>query len=558
MNDPILYADVTSEILERFAKAGIDVVVERRDYPEESVFIVRVPPDSLVTATMVGTQLDHELASRGLKGFLAIRATERAENASTGRLTRGVADTRATKLMSLLMSRSRTSEVQPSLAYVPDSSDTIATALTARHHLIFGRRGAGKTALLVETKRQIEQNGYQSVWINLQTYRYQSTMRTFASICDAACERIQSFYMNRTNDIPVSQQVTQLRDELQRISSQEPMTDAVVHPIIPKMRALIARFVKSNAIRLYLFIDELHYIIRGEQPKLLDMLHAIVRDSDAWLKIAGIKHLCRWFTAQPPTGLQTGHDADQINLDVTLEDPTRAKSFLERVLGSYAHAVDISSNLSIFSNVALDRLVLASGAVPRDYLVLSAVAVRQARIRAGARLVGVQDVNRAAGELANGKLVELEEDAASAEQAKPIALGCLQLVRKFCIEQKKWTFFRIDFRDKEGRSTEYGAIQDLMDLRLLHLVESSLSDEHHAGRRSEVYVLDLSQFSGQRLRKHLRVLDFSSGYIVLKETGGTTPAKKGATPKQRLALLRRGPLFDLQSLSGLVAKPLAA
>jgi hypothetical protein len=87
-----------------------------------------------------------------------------------------------------------------------------------------------------------------------------------------------------------------------------------------------------------------------------------------------------------------------------------------------------------------------------------------------------------------------------------------------------------------------------MDLRLIHLIDSSLSDEKEAGRRSEVYMLDLSQFSGQRLKKKLKVIDFSEGHLVLKETGTTVPAKIGSTPKQRLGLLRRGPMFHLETL----------
>ena len=205
---------------------------------------------------------------------------------------------------------------------------------------------------------------------------------------------------------------------------------------------------------------------------------------------------------------------------------------------------------SLVLNDALDRLVLASGAVPRDYLVLSARAIRQAQQRAGARVVGVQDVNRAAGDAAKIKITELEDDASS-DSGTPNILSALQVVRNFCLDDKRCTYFRIDFRDKEQRGADYSLIQDLMDLRLLHLIESSLSDEHEAGRRSEVYMLDLSQFSGQRLKKKLRVLDFVGGHLFLKETGTTLPGRHGKTPKQRLGILRRGPLLALRSLSAL-------
>ena len=88
-----------------------------------------------------------------------------------------------------------------------------------------------------------------------------------------------------------------------------------------------------------------------------------------------------------------------------------------------------------------------------------------------------------------------------------------------------------------------------MDLRLVHLINASLPDERKAGHRSEVYMLDLSQFSGQRLKRKIKALDFVGGHIVLKETATRTPDKIGDTPKKRLAIFRRGPLFHLKALS---------
>jgi hypothetical protein len=67
-----------------------------------------------------------------------------------------------------------------------------------------------------------------------------------------------------------------------------------------------------------------------------------------------------------------------------------------------------------------------------------------------------------------------------------------------------------------------------------------------------VYTLDLSQFSGQRLKRRLKVLDFISGHIVLKETGTTKAVRAGDTPKQRLGILRRGPLLELKGLQTIV------
>ncbi len=544
--------DPVELIRRRFSEAGLELRgVERRDYPEEIIFIARTDQLSTPVATSLANEIDRELADRGIKAFVTVRSAETETTTTHGPLKRGVADPRSRSLVNLVTARARTSEAQPSLAYIPDSAETISTAVTPRHHLIFGRRGAGKTALMLETRRLIEEGDNLSLWVNLQTYRRESADRTFAWVCQQLCERVQSHYAGRQITPHILTLVAPLRDQLERFTSSPESSDA--HNFIPKMHALIRRFVEISAVRLFIFLDDFHYLPRNDQPKLLDMLHAMVRDGDAWLKIAGIKHLSRWFQLHPPTGLQTGHDADEINLDVTLEDPFHAKVFLERVLGRYAENVGIPSLSAVFSGQALDRLVLASGGVPRDYLVLSARAVREAQGRENARIVGVQDVNKAAGEAAKAKIDELEDDAASDEKIAAAIVKGLQMVRTFCIEEKSCTYFRVDFRERETCSAEYGIIQDLMDLRLFHLVESSLSDEREAGRRSEVYTLDLSQFSGQRLKRRLKVLDFISGHIVLKETGTTKAVRAGETPKQRLGILRRGPLLELKGLQTIVA-----
>jgi hypothetical protein len=542
--------DPESLIKNRFSEANILIrSIDRRDYPEESIFLIFVDQDQFSDASLIGNEIDHELAERGFDGFVTVRGIKHEDIKASAGAKLGVADSRTPELINLMTSRSRTSEIQPSLSYIPDAGKNIYTALTGRHHLIFGRRGAGKTALMVEAKKLVEEKGQLSIWVNLQTYRHESADRTFLWICQRICELVQTYFARVQKAPHVLATATRTNDDIQMLIASESLSDKGITRLIPSIQTIIRRFLETTGTSLYIFLDDLHYIDSKEQPILLDMVHGSVRDCSAWLKVTGIRHLMRWFQAKPAMGLQSGHDADHIDLDVTLENPSEAKVFLERVIGSYAKHVGISSPSNIISKKALDRLVLASGAVPRDYLVLSAAGIRQAQMRENARLVGVQDVNRAAGKAAKVKISELEDDAASIEGTTSEIIRGLQIIRNFCIDEKNCTFFRIDFHDKENNVSEYDILQDLLDLRLVHLVDQSLSDERKAGRRSEVYMLDLSQFSGQRLKRRLRVLDFESGNLVLKETGTKAEKKIGTTSRKRQGILRRGPLFELSHLS---------
>lgn len=538
--------DVRAFVAKRFDDAGIHLCdVDIRQYPEETIVVLRVDRPNFPKAITLANMLDRELASRKFDGFITVKSSsdEPLQGAVGARIMR-LTDDRISELNNLLTARSRTTEVQPSLEYVPDVQKTVDAVTTARHHLVFGRRGAGKTALLVEARERLKTGGDLSMWMNLHTLRRESADRVFLHVTQRLCDVAQAC------ELPAKllADVQSIYESSQKqLSASEPDATQVARSI-PILQGMLGRFLRIERNRLFIFLDDFHYLAREIQPELLDMIHGAVRDCDVWIKVAAIKHLTRWFDPASKKGLQTGHDAANIDLDVTLQDPSRAKRFLENLLLSHVQHAHISSLSNVLSGPALDRLVLASGAVPRDYLMLCSGALQVARQRENAKQVGVQDVNKAAGDTKQKKLDELEEDAASTGDESSAILAGLREVRKFCIEEKNATYFRVDFRDKDKHKQEYSLMEQLMDLRLIHMIEPSLSDERKAGQRAEVFMLDLSQYAGQRLKRKLRVLDYSGGHLVLKNTGTKQPAVIGSTANKRLGLLRRGPAFPLDRL----------
>ena len=534
-----------------------DIPVEQllvRSYPEETVFIVHVLKDDLPQAAEVGNALDVQLQTAGFQGFVTVRVAQQGVRRSKPVDSRaGVFDRRGAELVALLTSRARTSETLPSLHYVRDAAANLGKVCTRRHSLIFGRRGAGKTALLLEAKRRIAEDGNLVVWLNLQTYRREPTPRTELWIIAKIVDEVLSAVSGDSRRHILQQHASTIRSSIEGLLGLDAPSPTDVHRLVPAIQRLLQRFCESSGKALYIFLDDVHYTPRREQPELLDLLHSCVRDTDAWLKIAAIRHFANWFTIDPPTGLQAGQDADSIDLDFTLQQPARAKIFLEAVLTGFSRHVGIESISNFYTSAALDRLVLAAGAVPRDYLVLAAGALGHARARKK-KLVGKQDVTLAAGDIAQAKMAELEEDATSSTGTAQLIMSGLQRLREFCAVEQSVTFFKVDFKDKEAHSDEYSLLQSLMDVRLIHLVNPAVSDMHRAGERSEVYTLDLSQFSGERLRRHLRVLDFEEGHLVLKETGTVKEPRLGDTPRRLITILRSAPVFRLESFSGLVVR----
>lgn len=544
-------SDVQEFIRDEFRSRGsIDILqVTTRAYPEETNYIVYVDSSVFAAAAEIGNDLDDLLSTENRRAFVVVRRAPRdLEEASSKSLTAGVKDARATDLIRLISARSRVSEAQPSLAYIRDVQSSISAVTAGRHHLVFGRRGAGKTALLVEAKRQVELEGALTCWINIQTLRHEPSDRVFLYILDEILRVVTTSQQAIRPESTVAVMGVELYEAVRGLLRERETDSRDAQMLIPRIAQLMHRFLEQNSARLFIFLDDFYYLSRSDQPRVLDMLNSCIRDSEAWLKVASIRHLTRWFQSSPPMGLQTIQDADLIDLDVTLQDPKRAKDFLESILQEYARRVGIPNLHRLFHTKALDRLVLASGAVPRDYLVLAGDTIVKAQRRSSAKLVGVQEVNQAAGDAAQVKLQELEEDMASNVGVAQRTLKALSVVREFCLEKTNYTYFLVDFRDKEENPQIYSALTDLMDVRLVHLVDAGVSHPHEAGRRSEAFMLDLSQYSGSRLKQRIHVLDFQGGRIVSRRTRSREDARAGDTPRQVIAILRVAPRFELSLL----------
>ncbi|MGP3661127.1 ATP-binding protein [Burkholderia gladioli] len=545
----VLESDLKGIIDTAMRRAGVSPFsIQIRTFPGELIAIVEVERN-YQRAIEVAQELDSQIEN----GFVTVRQVKSGGSKKDHKAVSGVHDLRISELLSLLSTRSRTSESQPSLRYIQDVEERLSVAITPRHHLIFGRRGVGKTSLLLEARRILENDGAYVLWVNVQSLRSLGVGHAFLTIALKLCDLLLTSQEAIRSSQTGLDALRSLRANIEQrfVANGSTLEDVAI--LVPLLQQECSRFTLQAQRTIYLFVDDIHYLPSVDVPYFLDLLHGVTRDNLVWLKIAGIQHQTRWFVPVPPIGLQTGHDAAIINLDVTLEHPERAKQFLESVLRGYIEECNASPLSNVLSTAALDRLVLASGGVPRDFLTLCAASIQTARQRPNAKTVGVQDVNNAAGVAGQTKLQELEDDAAATSGRSGELVASLNIVREFLLTTEAITFFRVDFRDKELRTVEYRALQALADLRMLHLINPSLSDQHHAGQRAEVYLLDLSQYSGSRLKQGIHVLDFERGHMVLKRTRSSEPARVGDTVLKLVSLLRRAPTFELSNLKSDIA-----
>lgn len=469
--------------------------------------------------------------------------------------------------------------------FVEPAPGTLNRTTTKRHHIVFGRRGSGKSSLLRKAAADLTVDRRPIAFVNLEGFKGHSYPDVLVSVLISTLREFKKWMgsaaihpatrttfwarlfgttpkrsaFNRQDTATLSSQIEGYIDSLEKelhstddaemsvtdraersetdsvelkgaigskVVSMEGVANAgststrkreveetfkrskvdYLHRHIIDFQRLFDLLAQLSGGDAYLFLDDLYHIRRADQARVIDYFHRLAKDHHLWLKVGTIRHRTRWYVhGDPPVGMKIADDADEIDLDLTLEKYSLAKNFLTRILTNFAATANVG-RLDIFlTEGALDRLVLASGGVARDFLSIFRRSVDVARERGGGHRgnrVGVEDVNVAAGEYDSAKREDFRRD--TLDDSTPLE-DEFRKIRQFCLEHNNTNCFLLD---KEQHGREVNLIHELVDLKLVHLVRSRVTVSGRPGRIYEAYMLDLSQYAGARKRRELELVEF--------------------------------------------------
>ena len=442
--------------------------------------------------------------------------------------TKEILSSREVELLRSLISRSlrvtRDKAAEgPAVQFVPFGGGEEHRAIQPANHAILGRRGVGKSSLILLAYHRIVRDSNVPVWLDLQAYSGRNDegviLEVVREIFVEAIAAVQKHFAGIDTGA--------LHSAIQDISrcmgrQQNGATKEDVHTLIPEIRLKTRQFTSNAKKNLYIFLDDAHLISPELQPKLFDHVHSVFKVSGGWLKIAGVKNLLRLYDQSNNVGLQYPGDVQHISLDLTLVDPAAARDHLSGVLKQFSSTCGLKQTRQMIPDRAIDRLVWCAAGVPRDFLLLFERSVAFA-VQHRRRRVGVQEVNLAVGEFGQQKMSELEQDTG---EEGVLLRQALELLQTAALDDSKSNSFLIrQNRNHKG----YKMLQKLVDLRLVHMIHPSITPGT-AGEKYEAYLLDYSFYTGLR-RRH--------GISELKITANEPP---------KYATLRRLPRIDLDTI----------
>ncbi len=470
--------------------------------------------------------------------------------------------------------------------FIEPAQGTLRRCISKRHHIIFGRRGSGKSSLLFKSADELVSNGNPVAFVDLEPFKghqypdiiisvllatfgkfrkwlqyqkeielskrprlywlkkwerekYQNIIVLINSfdqeikeltiqlqLSDNAIikenksrgrksiDKIQSKIKTGLADTSLEAEIANQLEQYSNQGHEEEFRRNKKEFLLRKILSYQTLFLNLNTIRendAYLFLDDLYHILRKDQPDLIDYFHKISKGNNLWIKIATIRNRTSWYIHTPqPIGVKIGDDIEEINLDLTLEKFSMSKSFLKSILELYVSETSSPKISEIVSDGGIDRLVLSSGGVARDFLGLFRRSVDEARERlkrsnyehARGLKIGAEDANVAAGTYGELKREEFQRD--TLEDRNKLE-EVFNKIKKFCLETTKRNIFLVDH---ENNIEEMDYVQELLDLRLLHQIKSRVTVSQKPGSIYRAYLLDVSQYTGERARRDVEVVDF--------------------------------------------------
>lgn len=431
-----------------------------------------------------------------------------------------------------------------------DVSDHLDRLNAKQHQIIFGRRGSGKSCLLVHFKNakknkkntlciyietdEIKRLGYPDVLIRLLLSIMESTpsakqwwrklvfketniqkhIKLLRKLLDQAEQRKVKQEETHSTTFSGTGTAKGVEGNFGKTSSrgqlsefEENKLDTLERYLSDFKKALIDESNRLILETAYILLDDFYLIKKDRQPDVIDYLHRLVRGTDFYLKVGTVRHRTSLVRNDGQTiGVVLDQDIEQINLDRTLEDLTSPTEFLANLLNSLGRRVGITeASTELFNQQAFEKLVIASGGVPRDFLTIFINAIDIAISSGQTKHLTPTNIWKSASSFSyRNKLQNLRTDVSS--DAKAIERVFRNLLT-FCISEKKRTSFLISQNESQQEPQAHEYILQLMDGKLIHVIEPDTSAASGRPGRYEAYTLDFSLFMEPR-KRGIEIVEF--------------------------------------------------
>ena len=423
-----------------------------------------------------------------------------------------------------------------------------------RHHVIFGRRGSGKSVLLRELENRCRTLNLKTVLIDIEGIETKSypnlIIRILSEIFEGLLETINSetFRFFRFKKQALSREISKVLSELDKLyvepdDKKQQISDRVktqagqgleesveiknligltakvssaketeriivaegmwqkinvLYNGIERYRDLIKVWLETmNSEALYLLIDDFYQVGLDSQPLVADYLKRLFRGVPCYLKISTAPGRSLLFAKDnlAEAGLQIDHDYTAVQLDHQLDYFEGARSFLNQIFQNICreklNIVDPDSLFEFGGTNGLNILTEASGGNPRDFINLLKEIIRNKR--SSKTPINYSDIRDASILYAKNRRSETEKSYVEFDLLNSL----LRVIIELCQKENDIAFY-ISKKELRDYSKLYALIGQLVDIRFIHLLTQTYAPPIIEDGTGLVYVLSMGIYSEYR------------------------------------------------------------
>lgn len=435
---------------------------------------------------------------------------------------------------------------QTSIEYL-DSQGNIERLSIKQNHIIFGRRGSGKSLLLKALRKN---NDFSCISVNMEDFKdisfpnsiiqvQKAIIKQLLPVINLVHGKLTFAYWKKTLPLTskLKKQIKILDDQLihpdeydksikekkagkifgkgkskaggneiesgaessEEIETSKQIKVDKLDDLKNKLTDIKELFSEAATLidkDIYLILDDFYFIKKDEQPYFLDFFHRVSKNTPLYLKVATIKHRSKLYVQDDSyIGIEIPHDAQTLNLDYSLQDFNELVNFMKNLLQHINEKVGVEVDYSkLITGNAFRFLCLASGGVPRDFFSLI---ISLGPLLGGGKAISKPNVIEKAIENVTYKMEAFKKDAADEEV---LLEHYLRIIKGDIIDKKKWNAFLLSNSDVQNHPQIHQAIKELVDLRFVHLVNPNTSASNSDGTRYSAYMLDIGLFPNSNPR----------------------------------------------------------
>lgn len=452
------------------------------------------------------------------------------------------------------------------VAYI-DTGNVLADVSARQNHVVFARRGCGKTLLLHYSGKHLP-SGVRAVYLNCEDFKRHSFPNVLIEILDSLFRELEKHLSGWFGRKRRSRElIKNIRTQLGQLKEKDEVVEAAVKTVssvedngalggkigtpsganiaasgtidlsrkrrdeteqtfksrkekivtldhlLPQLKRQVTEFFElSSAVKsVFLQIDDLYHLRRDDQPFVVDYVHRLCKDVPLFFKIATLRHASVLFVSREgqPIGAQERQDFQPVNIDYTFMDFRKTRDQNKLILREFGKLAGFASDEvdGLFKGTGFDRLVLAGGGVPRDTLSLFLEVLSDVQRNSDDKRIGKDDVRILSKSNFERRIEELKQDSGAGEQ-EPL-IKAIYVIREFCLERQT-NVFLVAERTLQQNDDFRSLVYRLLDYRIIHSGATALTHKSREGTY-QAFSIDIGCYAHLRkLHGKFQELDLSA------------------------------------------------